>query len=127
MSKKKKHNYNVLWNYEKNKIKVDKLNEKIIYYETLAEKITTSYSQDSSSNGTDSKTEKYAIKVVELMKQKERYTKNIKDAETIIKALKPHQRYFVSTCLVHHIPVSVVAFQEDTTSENIRKMIFNAI
>lgn len=127
MNRKKKHRYNVLYNYNKNKIKIDKLTEKYLYYESIAEKITTSYNQDGGTGGEDSKIEKYAIKMAEISKQRDRYIKQIQEAEEILYRLKPHQRYFISTCLIHHIPVSVVAFQEDTTSENIRKMIFNAL
>lgn len=112
-----------------NRMKVLQLEEDILYLETVAEKITTSYSEDKGGGSFDttSKIEKNCVKIADLQTKIDFLRAKITHTEDLMLKLKPYQRYIVSNCIVHHIPYSVMAEQEDTTANNIQKIIDNAI
>lgn len=112
-----------------NRLKILQYEEQILYLETLAEKITTSYAEDKGGGSFDvsSKTERNCVKIADIEAKIKKIERKIAHTEDLMLKLKPYQRYIVSNCLVHHIPYSIMADQESTTPNNIQKIIDNAI
>ncbi len=100
-------------------------------YDTLfaqATKVTPTESDGSQHTGnTDSKVEKYAVKLAEIESKLAHAKHKKKRIETEVRRLKPHQRYLVEMVEFKHVPVWRVAKIIDRDPETIRHNLRNII
>lgn len=115
--------------YNENKANIEALKERIEEIETKATKITPGYSDNGGSSGfnSSSKVENNCIKVVDLQNKIDTLEWKIKEADRLLYMLKPYQRHLVTRCYIDGSSFSVVARQEKTTADNIKKILDLAI
>lgn len=118
-----------LYNYHKNKKALRTLQDKILFLETKATKITPSYSDDNSIHGgsqEDRMLENIA-QILEVEKIIKLTTERVKRADDFLKALKPYPRHIITLTLVNHVPYDKVAKEEKTSVSNIYKIVDRAL
>ena len=119
---------NKLYHYKNLKIRIREIQERIDILRTQAEKITPTLSDDTShSSDTSSKVERNVIKIVELERRIDKIKNTIQQCDDFLAGLKPYQRYIVKTCLIDHVPYTVIARRENTSTQNIAKIINKAL
>lgn len=119
---------NKLYYYKSLKIRIREIQERIDILRTQAEKITPTLSDDTShSSDTTSKVERNVIKIVELERRIDKLKNTIKQCDDFLAGLKPYQRYIIKTCLIDHVPYAVIARRENTSTQNIAKIINKAL
>lgn len=116
-------------NYYRYKQLIENQKEKLQQIRTQAEKITPSYSENSGGGGSGnkSKVEENAIKICEVENSIKKLEMLVNTAEEYLKRLKAHQRHLIISVLMDGNTYEYVAYQEDTSPENIRKMIKSAL
>lgn len=116
-------------NYNYNKNRLPELELTIEYLESKAEKITPSYSKSEgqTSLSVSSKVEENSVKVVDMLKYRDKLMYDIAMTEELMSHLKSHQRYLIKSCLIYHVSYSKVAEREHTTAKNIERIISNAV
>jgi hypothetical protein len=115
---------NKLYYYKSLKIRIREIQERIDILRAQAEKITPTLSDDTShSSDTTSKVERNVIKIVELERRIDKLKGTIKQCDDFLSGLKPYQRYIIKTCLIDHVPYAVIARRENTSTQNIAKII----
>jgi len=119
---------NKLYHYKSLKIRIREIQERIDILRVQAEKITPTLSDDTShSSDTSSKVERNVIKIVELERRIEKIKNTIQQCDDFLASLKPYQRYIIKTCLIDHVPYTVIARSENTSTQNIAKIVNKAL
>lgn len=118
-----------LYNYRKNKKALKTLQEKILFLETKAAKVTPSYSTDGSSHGgsQEDRILENITKILEIEELIKVTTERVKRADDFLGTLKPYQRHIITLCLVNHVPFEKVAKEEKTSVRNIYKIVDKAL
>lgn len=119
----------LLYNYKRNCNRVRSLKERIEYLRTQAEKITPTLSDDKGmgSHDSSSRVEENVIKIIELERQLKITEDRVNKCDDFLENLKPYQRYIITNCIVNHIPYAVIAKRENTTPQNVSKIVNKAI
>lgn len=118
-----------LYYYKANKRKIAELQEKIEYLRAKAEKITPTYSDDKTGGafGTGSKVEENMIRILELEEDLKKIEERIDATKSFLDTLKPYRYHIVWSCLVEHMPYHLVARKENTSTQNIAKIVNKAL
>lgn len=118
-----------LYCYKRNLRKIRDYRDQIEVLATKAAKMTRSFEpkegQGSSPDG--SLLEECVCKIIEIEKKIKITESRMKNADAFMDSLKPYQRHIVKLCIVDHIPYENVAKMNKTSTQNIRKIIDNAL
>lgn len=118
-----------LYNYHKNKKALKTLQDKILYLETKAAKVTPSYSDDGGSHGgsQEDRILDNIAQIIEVESLIKKTQERIKRADDFLKRLRPYQRHIITACIVNHTPFENVAKEEKTSVQNIYQIINRAL
>lgn len=118
-----------LYCYKRNLRKIKDFQDQIEVLATKAAKMTRSFEskegQGSSPDG--SLLEECVCKIIEIEGKIKIVQRRIERADDFMQSLKPYQRYIIKLCVVDHIPYENVAKMNKTSTQNIRKIIDNAL
>lgn len=116
-------------NYNRYKQIIENLKDKLQTLRTQAEKITPNYGSEGGSGGknSNSKVENYAIKIQECEDNIKKIQMFVDTADDYLRQLKTHQRKLIKDVLINDNSYEYIANIEDTTPENIRKMVNSAL
>lgn len=119
----------LLRNQKRYKENVKKLQDEIEVYRAKASKVTASYDNKGGSNGrnTSSKVENNVIKIQQYEDTIRKLNMLIECGDKYLNRLKLYQRVFVEDCVVNGISYQEVALREDTSYENVKKIVDNAL
>lgn len=115
-------------NYERYTQLIENQKEKLAMLRAQAEKITPSYSENSGGGGKNnkSKVEENVIKMHEIESNIQKLEMFINTADDMLKKLKSHQRKLITLVYINNNSYEYAAMVEDTTPENIRKIVNSA-
>ena len=117
-----------LYSYRSNKKKILELQDRILYYETKAAKVTPTYSQDLCGSGsTEDRLTENIAKIMEIEKLIKITSERVKRAEVFLSELKPYQRHIITSCIVNHTPYDKFAKSEKMSVRNVYKIIDNVL
>lgn len=118
-----------LYCYKRNIRKIKDFQDQIDVLATRAAKMTRSFEPKEGQGSTPdgSRLEECVCKIIEIEKKIKIIESHVKSADDFLESLKPYQRYIVKLCIVDHIPYENVAKMNKTSTQNIRKIIDNAL
>lgn len=118
-----------LYCYKRNLRKIRDYQDQIEVLATKAAKMTRSFEPKEGQGSTPdgSRLEEYVCKIIEIEGKIKITEKRIENADNFLETLKPYQKYIVKLCIVDHIPYENVARMNKTSTQNIRKIINNAL
>ena len=118
-----------LYCYKRNLRKIRDYRDQIDVLVAKAAKMTRSFEpkegQGSSPDG--SRLEECVCKIIEIEGKIKIVQRRIERTDNFLDTLKPYQKYIVKLCIVDHIPYENVAKMNKTSTQNIRKIIDNAL
>lgn len=116
-------------NYNRYKQLIENQKERLQQIRTQAEKITPSYSSDGGGGGKSSKSkvEDNVIKMAEIEQNIDKLQRLVDSADMYRARLKTYQRRIITIALIGNNTLEYVAYLEDTTPENIKKIIKSAL
>lgn len=104
------------------------LQNKLEILNTQATKITPTYgNKGGGGKSSTSKVENNVVKMQTIEESIRKLDLLIESAEKYLSHLKYYQRLFVEECVVNGLSYQEMAMQEDTTYENVKKIVDNSI